>query len=290
MSFGKRNHPVKQRAARPQTLGAAKSGAADDLPPDGPGKGASPLGGQLRTIVGGVVIGLTLIIGSNLILLPMLGRAQKEAFETPPGERALRAMKGDKSFDNFALLRSCEPPNFGLTLPSRSHGPRDLEQAKALSAGFGDAMAEGAAARKLADFITCTLRTQQHRYCSRQQRKITVAQVEQYLAMRRQGLRAFARASRMSVAEVEAFYNKMRTEHGGHLEIRAIAERSSNPEWVRNVHSVMEVDEDLIAAIKVRISDGYFSADDFARFLGLFMPAELEPHLASVKKEASPCS
>ena len=52
----------------------------------------------------------------------------------------------------------------------------------------------------------------------------------------------------------------------------------------------MEVDEDLIAAIKVRISDGYFSADDFARFLGLFMPAELEPHLASVKKEASPCS
>ncbi len=37
-------------------------------------------------------------------------------------------------------------------LPKRGQGPRDLEQAKALSAGFGDAMAEGEAARKLAEF------------------------------------------------------------------------------------------------------------------------------------------
>lgn len=259
MSFGKRGAERGQRTAAPEH----GSPAAPPL-----------LWGQLRRIFGGVAIGLAVWFGVHVFLMPQVGRSVAQRFEEHPAQRVV---KSASTAAEGAITRHCLTPQFGAGLTPRFSDPLTGEQQHIF--------AEGDSVRRVAAHIVCQMSNERDRFCRPEARSDLVGQVKGYLALRRSGLRTVARYTNMAPAQLEAIYQEAsrQPEHETHR-------NPNDPRVVAAVVALVAVDKDLVVSLRRLIEDGYISTTDFAGFLGMFMPTELEPLLAGLEVKGRPCS
>jgi hypothetical protein len=262
MSFGK-------RGASPSPRGP-DNGAAE----------ASPLWRQLRTIGIGVAVGLG-IAAFNFALLPYIGRAQEKRFEQQLDGGYAHALSGKSDWAK-TLRVYCSPPG---TLRRASASTRDEfdPMRRAL-------LEQGEELKTRASFLTCTLTHARERFCNAEARGATVDQVKEYLSRRREGVRLAARAVGTTASQLEAHYRATAEEYGGEDNMKDPDAPSWQVAAAANLRSLVRLDPDLIAALRTLIEDGYFTTADFSGFLGLFMPAELEPHIINAAAKGRPCT
>lgn len=241
----------------------------------------SPLLPQLNKIVGGVVIGVALLFAVTKLTRLFAGPMFTQNWETHPGDRSLASIRSDLGVDVQRLSSTCPIPSFGPTMTRRGKYPLTPQQQIIL--------AEGEKVKSMANFITCTMSNQLQRFCQADARTMLREQVTTYLKMRRHSLRVAASQSGMSVEQIEATYARQMADNGGATYVERNRGLAPQPEHFDSIHALMRVDPDMLSTLKARIKDGLLSPADFSGFMGMFMPSELEPHIADINSDARPC-
>lgn len=252
--------------------------------PRGPGQAvpkvdtpASPLWAQLRRLVIGVGIGLALLVGGNLLFMPMLGRSLTAQFEGPPVQTALDPAA---TANETALSDICPAADFGVRVQTWESGELNAFEVKVVH--------EGQKVQAFARHVACNLITDLARLCKPQARRIMAHQVRTYLAMRRDG-QSFAEDTARQMHARSVAPDAMRA--ANILWSRSSRDAPSDvPAHVTAAKSLFDLDSEVLDGLRSLIRFGYLSSSDFSGFLGLSMPVELGPIFDGIQPETRACS
>ncbi len=221
-----------------------------------------------------ISVAIVLAFAAAQMALTSASQSMDERFEQIPLQKDVGANQAS------APVRStCKPPAIGVTL--------DVGRNRAMSRSEGMIYAEGRKVENFAKYVTCLMETDRHRLCDPQARRDLVATVKAYLGTWRDGRQFAQQVVDLTTAAPQAHL----IEHG--LKSRPASASGGSPDLhpqvASAVNSLLHIDTNLLAGLRAVVEDGYVSSQDFAGFLGLLMPGDLEPHLAGMTAKRNAC-
>lgn len=262
MSFGKKTASTGMRTARPAP-------SAHATPHD-------ESGSMLSGVLGGVVIGLAVLAGAGLLLMlsPLMSTD-----EQPGGAPAVKS--GTAQPSHIGLDALCPAPGDAPRLARKPNDPPERKTEIIL--------AEIRHASEVARRVTCAIQNARERLCMPAERAALVTEITSYLALRKSVISRVAGDMGMSRGALEALYADLMAKEGGRDAVIAKGSTMRVPPGFHELHDIMVVSPEMMSGLRSLIEDGYLAAGDLAGFMGMFMPAELEPHLAGASALGKAC-